>query len=181
MICTPGKIGSSVLSSLLSEYSDKFHTPISHTSRENREGETEGLDYYFVEPAEFARMEKAGEFIESTKVGDSGYGTAKSTVIMLAQQGLVPLLDVDADGAKMIHVKSPAFTPPSYPPSHPSSNLHPPASLSHVLALRSPKSLVEYRAIASAFFLTWPFHNSRTLRASPLRGPSQTRPARPRA
>lgn len=73
------------------EYGSKFLAPVSHTSREMRPGEVrrfrrgarsgrldpartsqvDGKDFFFVDPAEIARMEKAGELIESTTIGDS--------------------------------------------------------------------------------------------------------------
>ena len=71
VICIPGVDGKDILGDLLTEYGSKFKAPVSHTTREPRIGEVESKDFYFVEPAEMARMEKSGELIETTTIKDS--------------------------------------------------------------------------------------------------------------
>jgi len=50
------------------ELKDKLMFSVSHTTREKREGEVEGQDYFFVSEEEFMRMVERGEFIEWAKV-----------------------------------------------------------------------------------------------------------------
>jgi len=102
VICVPGPKGKLVLGKLLEDHADKFSSPISHTSRDIREGEVDGVDYMFVDPEEMARMENAGELIESYTVGETTYATAKASIAKVACDGKVPLLDVDAKGATTI-------------------------------------------------------------------------------
>jgi len=72
---------------------------VSATSRPPREGETEGKDYYFLSGKEFRQKISNGEFLEYEEVYDGiYYGTLKSEVERILDQGKNIILDVDVEG-----------------------------------------------------------------------------------
>ncbi|UCD17527.1 MAG: guanylate kinase [Candidatus Zixiibacteriota bacterium] len=72
---------------------------ISYTTRPARQDERNGREYYFVDRAEFARMQKRGEFAESCVVHRHRYGTPRRFLDETLRRGGVMLLDVDVKGA----------------------------------------------------------------------------------
>ncbi len=81
---------------------------ISYTSRKPREGEVEGVDYYFVSQEEFEKKIDNDDFLEYAIV-QSGkyYGTPKKEVIDLLNSGKDVILEIDVQGAKIIKEKYP--------------------------------------------------------------------------
>ena len=76
---------------------------ISACSRVKRENEQEGIDYYFLEIAEFKAKIKANEFLEWEEVyADNFYGTLKTEVTSKLNAGLNIIFDVDVVGAKSL-------------------------------------------------------------------------------
>lgn len=80
----------------------------SYTSRKPREGEIDGVDYYFVSQEEFERKINNDDFLEYAIV-QSGkyYGTPKKEVIDLVNSGKDVILEIDVQGAKIIKEKYP--------------------------------------------------------------------------
>ena len=75
---------------------------VSYTTRPPRSDETDGVDYFFVRPDEFARRIEAGDFVEHvTYLGDQ-YGTSRSQICAMAEQGLDVILNIDVEGAKRV-------------------------------------------------------------------------------
>lgn len=76
---------------------------ISATTRQRREGETDGKDYFFLTKEEFERRIKAGEFVEweqyPSAIYGNYYGTLKSEVERALQNGRTMLFDIDVKGA----------------------------------------------------------------------------------
>ena len=72
---------------------------ISATSRKPREGEKDGVDYYFLSTGEFKRKIKENQFIEWVEVyKDQFYGTLRSEVERLFKLGKNVVFDVDVIG-----------------------------------------------------------------------------------
>jgi guanylate kinase len=73
---------------------------VSATTRERREGEEEGREYYFVSDAEFQRMLDAGEFLEHVDFEwGQRVGTLWSEITRIRVKGKAPVLDLETDGA----------------------------------------------------------------------------------
>ncbi len=73
---------------------------ISATSRSPRPGETDGREYYFITPDEFARRVDVGEFVEWEEVyAGTRYGTLRSEVERVTGSGLNLIMDIDVKGA----------------------------------------------------------------------------------
>lgn len=78
---------------------DCFEFSISATSRQPREGEKDGVDYYYLSPETFAQRVDAGEFMEWEEVyAGVRYGTLKSEIDRIWSNGHVIIFDVDVKG-----------------------------------------------------------------------------------
>jgi guanylate kinase len=76
---------------------------VSATTRNKREGEIDGKDYYFLTPDDFKRKINHNEFLEWEEVyKDSFYGTLKSEVERILAAGRSVVFDVDVMGAMSI-------------------------------------------------------------------------------
>lgn len=80
---------------------------ISATSRAPREGEQNGVDYYFLTIAEFEEKIKNGEFLEHAKVHNNYYGTLKSEVEARLERGEKIILEIDVQGGIQVKEKFP--------------------------------------------------------------------------
>ena len=91
---------------------------ISHTTRQRRAGEEDGVDYFFVSQQEFLAMVDQGVFLEYAEVYGNYYGTSRIAVEEMLQQGINVILDIDWQGARLVREQMPeaisiAIIPPS--------------------------------------------------------------------
>jgi guanylate kinase len=106
----PSGVGkSTVLRRLLERYPDHLRLSISATTRSPRPGESDGVDYYFLSPEEFARRREAGEFLEACEVFGHGhwYGTLRSEVTPIRNAQKWVILDIDVEGAEKVRRQLP--------------------------------------------------------------------------
>jgi guanylate kinase len=75
---------------------------ISHTTRAMRPGEVNGVDYFFINEAEFENMVIQNAFIEHAVVFDHLYGTAFEQINARLSAGVDVVLDIDWQGAQQI-------------------------------------------------------------------------------
>lgn len=75
---------------------------ITCTTRDPREGEKDGVDYYFLDAGDFLKRVQAGNFLEHATVYGNSYGTLKSEVVSKLRAGKDVLLNVDVQGAAAI-------------------------------------------------------------------------------
>nr|WP_294838629.1 guanylate kinase [uncultured Methylotenera sp.] len=75
---------------------------ISHTTRKPRPGEENGVDYHFVNDAEFLQMLGEARFLESAEVHGARYGTSQSAVDAPLQAGHDVILEIDWQGAAQV-------------------------------------------------------------------------------
>jgi guanylate kinase len=92
---------------------------VSHTTREPRGGERDGVEYHFVDRTTFETLRAEGRLLESAEVHGNLYGTTSAELDRAREEGLDLLLDVDVQGAAQVRQKMPdAVTvfilPPSY-------------------------------------------------------------------
>jgi guanylate kinase len=78
---------------------------ITCTTRPPRQGEQDGIDYYFLDAASFLKRVQAGNFLEHATVFGNSYGTLKSEVLGKLRQGKDVLLNIDVQGAATIRQK----------------------------------------------------------------------------
>lgn len=72
---------------------------VSHTTRPMRANEVDGVDYYFVDRANFEALRDRGGFAEWAEVHGNLYGTSRAEIARLHQAGKVALFDIDIVGA----------------------------------------------------------------------------------
>lgn len=97
---------------------DDIAISISHTTREIRPGESDGIDYFFVDEAQFINMVNDNAFIEHARVFNNLYGTSAAEINARLKKGIDVVLDIDWQGAEQIrrmfpHAVSIFIIPPS--------------------------------------------------------------------
>jgi len=102
VISAPSGAGKTTLCKRLLQEDGAIDFSVSFTTRPARVDEREGIDYHFVDRAEFERRRDRGEFVEWAVVGGHLYGTSAVTVQEAAARGRDILLDVDTQGAMNI-------------------------------------------------------------------------------
>ncbi len=103
VFCGPSGSGkTTVLRSVMGWIHDlSFYS--SATSRSIRGGEKDGVDYYFLTPQVFQERVAKGDFVEWEEVyTDTYYGTLKSELERIHNEGKIPVSDVDVKGAMRI-------------------------------------------------------------------------------
>ncbi|MBD0351498.1 MAG: guanylate kinase [Flavisolibacter sp.] len=105
IITAPSGAGkTSITHYLLKKYPDKLAFSVSAATRNPRDDERNGVDYYFISGEAFNQKIQQNEFVEWEMVYEGKYyGTLKSELQRIWNEGKVPLLDIDVKGA--IHVQ----------------------------------------------------------------------------
>lgn len=99
LFSAPSGSGKTTIIRHLLEQFDCFEFSISATSRQPREGEANGVDYYFLTNDEFKRRVQADEFVEWEEVYQGTcYGTLKSELNRIWDNGHYIIFDVDVKG-----------------------------------------------------------------------------------
>ena len=78
------------------------HYSISCTTRQPREGEVNGRDYYFLTVNDFQNEIANGALLEHAEVHGNFYGTLLSEVIAFLEQGKDVVMDIDVQGAEQV-------------------------------------------------------------------------------
>lgn len=99
VISSPSGGGKSTVAKYILNKYPKFAFSISATTRKKRVGEEEGINYFYLSEKEFLEKISGEEFIEYEKIFDNYYGSLKSNVNNLIQNGKYVLFDVDVKGA----------------------------------------------------------------------------------
>ena len=88
-----------ILKPILENLKDKFGFSISATTRPPREGERDKVDYYFITPQKMKEHIANGDFLEWEEVYPGKYyGTYKSELERIWQQGKYVIFDIDVKG-----------------------------------------------------------------------------------
>lgn len=72
------------------------------TTRKPRVGEVDGVNYFFIEREEFLKRMDNDEFLEYAEVYGNFYGTPRSEVLRLLEEGKDVILEIDIQGALKI-------------------------------------------------------------------------------
>jgi guanylate kinase len=102
VLSSPSGAGKTTISRMLLESDPDVTMSISATTRPQRPGEVEGVDYHFVDDAEFDRLIAAGEFVEWAPVFGYRYGTPKAPVKDALRDGRDILFDIDWQGTQQL-------------------------------------------------------------------------------
>ena len=101
-VSAPSGAGKTSLVKALVERCPGIGVSVSHTTREVRPGERDGVSYHFVTDTVFLDMLSRGEFLEHAKVFNHYYGTAQSWVEQQLASGQDVILEIDWQGAAQI-------------------------------------------------------------------------------
>jgi guanylate kinase len=108
LISAPSGGGKTTLCQQLLAARPDMTRAITCTTRPPRPGEKHGVDYHFLEKAEFDRHVAAGDFIEHATVFGRSYGTLRSELLDKLRAGRDVLLNVDVQGAAAIRDRAQA-------------------------------------------------------------------------
>lgn len=107
VISGPSGSGKTTLSSHAVKNIDNLRFSVSFTTRPIRNGEVDGVDYFFVDQNTFTEMVKEGKFAEWAKVHGNLYGTPIDNIKDTNEKGVDILLDIDVQGAEQLKQKFP--------------------------------------------------------------------------
>jgi len=118
VVAAPSGGGKTSLISALLKKDKQVKLSVSHTTRQPRPGEQDGVHYHFVDEARFANLMKQDAFLEHARVFDHRYGTGRAAVEHQLSTGYDVLLDIDWQGARQIRDSFPSccsifIVPPS--------------------------------------------------------------------
>jgi guanylate kinase len=106
VLSSPSGAGKTTLSRELLNRDSDIRLSVSVTTRPKRPGETEGIDYYFVDNTEFSLRLNRGEFLEHAKVFNNYYGTPQAPVEKHLASGKDVLFDIDWQGTQQLAEKA---------------------------------------------------------------------------
>jgi guanylate kinase len=102
IVSAPSGAGKTSLLKALLETTDGIGLSISHTTRDKRPGEQDGVHYHYVDEATFTQMVADGAFLEHAKVFDNYYGTSQAAVLAQLASGQDVILEIDWQGAQQV-------------------------------------------------------------------------------
>lgn len=107
VISGPSGVGkSTAVSAILHRHPEMFFS-VSATTRDIREGEQDGKNYWFKTREQFEAMVRENAFYEYAEYAGNYYGTPREPVERRLEQGMDVILDIDVQGALQIREKCP--------------------------------------------------------------------------
>ena len=118
VVSGPGGVGKSTITKELRKHPEIW-VSVSATTRAPREGERDGVDYFFISNEEFERRVKNREFLEWAQFAGNKYGTPADEVRKQLEAGNNVLLEIDVAGARQVRKSSSSaflvfIAPPSW-------------------------------------------------------------------
>jgi guanylate kinase len=108
VVTGPSGAGKGTLIRELVERIPVLEVAVSATTRPQRPGEVDGAEYWFLSEEEFVRRVKAGDFLEHvTYVSGRRYGTLRSEMDRIEEDGRVCVLELELDGALTVQRELP--------------------------------------------------------------------------
>ncbi len=106
VLSSPSGAGKTTISRELLAQDGNMVLSVSVTTRPIRPGETDGVDYVFVDQAKFDSMVQDGAFLEHATVFGHGYGTPRGPVDAALDEGRDVLFDIDWQGTQQVREKA---------------------------------------------------------------------------
>ena len=98
----PSGAGKTSLIKALMEQDQRVEVSVSHTTRSQRPGEVDGVNYFFISTEIFHEMREAGAFFESAEVFGHFYGTSLTQLEARLSDGADVILEIDWQGAQQV-------------------------------------------------------------------------------
>ena len=99
IVCGPFGVGKKTLrTKVIKEYGDLFGYSISYTTRKKKPEEDDD-SYHFITKEQFEKMEKENKFSETTEGWGNRYGTSREELKKIEDEGKIPYIEVDFNGA----------------------------------------------------------------------------------
>ena len=102
VISGPSCAGKGSVCRIISRNNPDLRLSISETTRQPRNGEKHGRDYFFLTKTEFEERIKKGQYLEYASVYENYYGTPKDYVENLLESGYDVILEIDIQGAAKV-------------------------------------------------------------------------------
>ncbi len=102
VVVAPSGAGKTTLVDALLKRESNIRLSPSYTTRAPREGEKDGVDYFFISRQQFERMIQAGEFLEHANVYGNYYGTSRKWIEAELSGDHDVLLEIDWQGAQQV-------------------------------------------------------------------------------
>jgi guanylate kinase len=106
LISAPSGAGKTTLCQQLLAARPDLSRAVTCTTRPPRQGETQGVDYHFLEGTTFEQRVQAGDFLEHATVFGHRYGTLKSELRDRLRQGRDVLLTIEVQGAATVRARA---------------------------------------------------------------------------
>lgn len=107
VITGPSGVGKGSLIAAVRERIPELGESVSATTREPRQGETDGVDYHFLSVADFERRVSEGAFLEHAEYSGNLYGTLHSEIERRVETGAPVILEIEVQGARQIRERMP--------------------------------------------------------------------------
>jgi len=104
-ISGPSGCGKSTLLKEVYKDIDDYYFSISTTTRAPREGEKDGVDYFFAKKEDFLEDIQAGHFLEWAEVHGNYYGTSLKPIKEALAEGKLVIFDIDVQGHEIVRKK----------------------------------------------------------------------------
>lgn len=119
IIAAPSGAGKTSLVAALLNQLDDIQVSISHTTRPQRKGEQDGVNYHFVNPSQFQQLIHEDAFLEYAEVFGHYYGTSQPWVESQLNKGTDIIFEIDWQGARQLRLQMPDvlsifILPPSF-------------------------------------------------------------------
>ena len=98
VISGPSGVGKGTIFSRLLASDPSLTFSVSATTRAPRNGETDGVDYFFITEDQYQELVQQDAFLEHATVHGHSYGTLKSQIMEKLDKGLNVVLDIDPQG-----------------------------------------------------------------------------------
>ena len=118
ILSAPSGAGKTTLCAALRQHYPDLSYSVSYTTRQSRQGEQDGKDYFFISPEEFEQGISEGRWAEWARVHGNYYGTSAQWIARTLHSGGHILMDIDLQGARQMVRRFPrAITIFIMPPS----------------------------------------------------------------
>lgn len=101
-VSAPSGAGKTSLVKALVDNNPCVRVSVSHTTRDKRPGEVDGINYHFIDKDSFLAMMGEADFLEHAQVFNNYYGTSQAWVEKTQDEGVDVILEIDWQGAEQV-------------------------------------------------------------------------------